>query len=512
MNFFHRSLKVQISLPIILVAFAITLSTTAIYVSRDYYRSIELESKFIVDTQHLAATLARVATPYLIDSNYTYMKKLVSVDMRHNHFRYALITDDKNRILVHSANENIGGVFEVHAVQGTENGDAGAVHRAIKNGKLQIDISEPIKAWDLVIGTVWVGVSTELLEKENAEIQRAIVASVLTALAIMIAGYLAALLAAGRIAEPILLLKEKAERVGQGDYDQKLDLSRSDEIGTLAASFNRMVVDLKDSRIKLEKRTEELELRRQEAEAANKAKSDFLANMSHELRTPLNAIIGFSDIMVRGMAGPLAETQKEYLLDILISGRHLLSLINDILDLARIEAGKMECELSEFNLANLVERSLVLFREKVSKHGIRLGVEAEREMPPVQGDEMKIKQVIVNLLSNAVKFTPDGGSVTIRTRTLDEGGVAYAEIAVADTGIGISPADQQRLFQPFVQVDPHLTKKHEGSGLGLALCKNFVELHHGNIAVESRPGQGSTFTVKIPLLAPEFFRECNRSP
>lgn len=423
--------------------------------------------------------------------------------MRHEHFRYALITDDKNRILVHSTDENIGGLFEVQAAQGTVNDGAGSVRRYIKNGKTHIDISEPIKAWDLVIGTVWVGMSTELLETEKAKTKRIIVASLLIALAIMIAGFLAAILTASRIGEPILLLKEKAERIGRGDYDQKLDLSRSDEVGMLAASFNRMVVDLKDSRIKLEKRTEELELRRREAEAANKAKSNFLANMSHELRTPLNAIIGFSDIMVRGMAGPLAETQKEYLSDILISGRHLLSLINDILDLARIEAGKMECELSEFNLADLVERSLVLFREKVSKHGILLGVAAEPEMPPVHGDEMKIKQVIVNLLSNAVKFTPDGGSVTIRTRTLNEGGVAYAEIAVADTGIGIAPADQQRLFQPFVQVDPHLTKKYEGTGLGLALCKHFVELHHGDIAVESRPGQGSTFTVKIPLPAPE---------
>lgn len=503
MHIYKRSLTAQISLPIVLVALAIAFTATALFVSRGYDQSKEIEDKFIQDTQHLAETMAYVATPYLVESNFMFMKKLVSDDMRHGHFVYALITDDKNRILVHSANENIGGVFEVPVAPGTENGGAGSVRRYIKNGNTHIDISEPIRAGDLLIGTVWVGMSTELLEKERAGIRRTSAAFAFTALAIMIAGVLAAILTARRIAGPILLLKQKAERVGQGDYGQQLILPRSDEIGILAASFNQMVVDLKKSRTNLEKRTEELELLRLEAEAANRAKSDFLANMSHELRTPLNAIIGFSDIMVRGMAGPLAETQKEYLSDILTSGRHLLRLVNDILDLARIEAGKMECEFSEFNLENLIERSAGLFREEVLKHGIQLGMTAEREMPPVRGDELKIKQVIVNLLSNAVKFTPDGGSITIRTRTLNEGGVAYVEIAVADTGIGISYVDQQRLFQPFVQADFHLTKKHEGTGIGLALCRNFVELHHGSIAVESRPGEGSTFTVKIPLLAPE---------
>lgn len=501
MKFIKKSLKAQISLPIIVVALAITIITTAIYVSDEYGQSTKLEEKFIGDTQQLAATLAYVVTPYLIQNNYVYMKKLVSVDLRHDHFQYVLITDDRNRILAHSANENIGGVFAAPAAQGTENGGVGSVRRYNKNGKLHIDISEPVKAGDLVIGAVWVGMSTELLEKEKTGTKRTIVAFVLTALAIMILGVVSAILTAGRIAKPILLLKERAERIGQGDYGHELHLSRSDEIGELASSFDRMIVDLRDSRIQLEKRTNELELRRQEAEAANKSKSDFLANMSHELRTPLNAIIGFSELMVRGMVGPLAETQKEYLSDILHSGRHLLSLINDILDLARIEAGKMECEPSEFNLADLVDRSLVLFHEKVLKHGIQLGVDVDREMPPVQGDERKIKQVIFNLFSNAVKFTPDGGSVTIRTRTVNEGGVAYAEVAVADNGIGISSADQKRLFQPFMQVDPQLTKKYEGTGLGLAISKNLVELHQGSLVVESRPGQGSTFTVKIPLRA-----------
>jgi PAS domain S-box-containing protein len=246
----------------------------------------------------------------------------------------------------------------------------------------------------------------------------------------------------------------------------------------------------------------ELEVRRLEAVAANRSKSDFLANMSHELRTPLNAIIGFSDLMVRGMAGPLAGDQKEYLGDIFASGQHLLSLINDILDLSKVEAGKMEFEPAEFELADLVVSSLSLFREKALKHGIRLEARAAAGAIRVFGDERKVKQIMFNLLSNALKFTPDGGSVSVRTAQITGAGGDTVEISVADTGIGMTLEEQAQLFQPFKQLGHHLTKRHEGTGLGLALCKKFVELHNGSIAVESAPGRGSTFTVRLPLDAP----------
>jgi len=261
--------------------------------------------------------------------------------------------------------------------------------------------------------------------------------------------------------------------------------------------------EFESANVELQHINKELELRRLEAESASRTKSDFLANMSHELRTPLNAIIGFSDIMVRGMAGPLAEKPKEYLGDILASGKHLLSLINDILDLSKVEAGKMEIEPAEFDPAELIDRSLVLFREKALKHRLDFRMEIEGAIEPIYGDERKIRQVIYNLLSNAVKFTPDGGSVIVRARTMREAPGEddrdYAEISVSDTGIGISSEDQKRLFQPFRQLSHHLTKEHEGTGLGLALCKSFVEMHNGVILVESAPGQGSTFMFRIPL-------------
>lgn len=240
---------------------------------------------------------------------------------------------------------------------------------------------------------------------------------------------------------------------------------------------------------------------RQAAEEASHAKGQFLANMSHELRTPLNAIIGFSDLMVRGMAGPLGATQKEYLQDIFTSGQHLLGLINDILDLSKVEAGRMELELSEYDVADLIGRSLVLFQEKARVHEIRLKAEVAGGIPVVFGDERKIKQVIVNLVSNAVKFTPDGGSVTIRAKVAHDDETDLMEIAVADNGIGIATEDRDLLFQPFRQLAHDLAKKYEGTGLGLALCKEFVELHNGRIWVESEPGKGSTFTFRVPLRA-----------
>ena len=241
---------------------------------------------------------------------------------------------------------------------------------------------------------------------------------------------------------------------------------------------------------------EEIQQKSSQLEMANKHKSEFLANMSHELRTPLNAIIGFSEMLDERMFGELNEKQAEYVKDIHSSGKHLLSLINDILDLAKVEAGRMELNVSEFNLPATIDNALTLVRERASRHGLKLSAQVDPELGELTGDERKVKQVLLNLLSNAVKFTPEGGSVTVRVRRDGE----LAEIAVADTGVGIAPADQAVVFEEFKQVGNDVTKKGEGTGLGLALAKSFVELHGGRIWLASEPGKGSTFFFTLPLI------------
>jgi GAF domain-containing protein len=229
-------------------------------------------------------------------------------------------------------------------------------------------------------------------------------------------------------------------------------------------------------------------------EAASRHKSEFLANMSHELRTPLNAIIGFSEVLSERMFGELNEKQAEYLKDIYTSGQHLLSLINDILDLSKIEAGRMELEATDFDLPSAIDNALTLVRERATRRGITLGRTIDERLGTLRGDERKVKQVLLNLLSNALKFTPEGGRIDVYARLQD----GAAEIAVADTGVGIAPEDQEAVFEEFRQVGT-ADKKIEGTGLGLALSRKFIELHGGRIWVKSQVGHGSTFTFTLPV-------------
>jgi signal transduction histidine kinase len=229
-------------------------------------------------------------------------------------------------------------------------------------------------------------------------------------------------------------------------------------------------------------------------EAASRHKSEFLANMSHELRTPLNAIIGFSEVLTERMFGELNEKQDEYLKDIYASGTHLLSLINDILDLSKIEAGRMELELTDFNLPAALDNALTLVRERAGRRAIALQMNIDARVGQIQADERKVRQVILNLLSNAIKFTPEGGRIEVRAASVD----GSVEVSVTDTGVGIAPEDQEAVFEEFRQVGT-AEKKAEGTGLGLTLCRKFVELHGGRIWVKSQIGAGSTFTFTIPV-------------
>src|SRR5262245_26233935 len=236
----------------------------------------------------------------------------------------------------------------------------------------------------------------------------------------------------------------------------------------------------------------DLDEKSRQLEAASQHKSEFLANMSHELRTPLNAIIGFSEVLSERMFGELNEKQEEYLKDIYASGTHLLSLINDILDLSKIEAGRMELELTEFHLTTALDIALTLVRERAGRRSIALRTNIDNRLGQIQADERKVRQVVLNLLSNAIKFTPEGGSIQVGAVPKD----GLVEVSVSDTGVGIAPEDQEAVFEEFRQVGT-AEKKVEGTGLGLTLCRKFVELHGGRIWVKSELGVGSTLRSRF---------------
>jgi len=327
---------------------------------------------------------------------------------------------------------------------------------------------------------------------------------------VLLAGLALALFAsivlARRMVVPIQMLEAGAAQIGEGQLGHRINVRTGDEVEGLAVQFNRMAERLQESYATLENRVEERthelsealeELQRTstELEAANRHKSEFLANMSHELRTPLNAVIGFSEVLGERMFGELNDKQAEYVQDIHASGRHLLSLINDILDLSKIEAGAMELVLGRFALASVLDNALTLVRERAVTRGIDLRTRVDGELGEMQGDARNLKQILLNLLSNAIKFTGEGGAVTLEAKQ----DATHVHIAVRDTGVGISKEDQGVIFEEFRQVGTDYARKAEGTGLGLALTMRFVQMHGGRLSVESEPGVGSVFAVQLPL-------------
>jgi signal transduction histidine kinase len=279
---------------------------------------------------------------------------------------------------------------------------------------------------------------------------------------------------------PIRRTEARLSEISEGDFSHRLDVPNRDELGSLAANVNRM--------------NDELRRLYGELETASRHKSEFLANMSHELRTPLNAIIGFSQVLKQRLFGEINDKQDEYLDDILSSGNHLLSLINDVLDLSKVEAGQVELELAPFSLPAALERGVVMLRERATKGHVALLLELAPDVDVVHGDERRLRQVVFNLLSNAVKFTPAGGRITVATARAS----GEVEVSVTDTGPGVAQEDQERIFDEFQQTDVG-AQQREGTGLGLALSKRLVELHGGRIWVESEAGRGSRFAFTLPL-------------
>jgi two-component system, NtrC family, sensor kinase len=333
------------------------------------------------------------------------------------------------------------------------------------------------------------------VEQPAAEAMATVFGTLYRTLALLIVGLLLAFLGsrflARTLTRPILALQQGAARIGAGDLSARLEVKTGDEIEALANEFNRMAEQLADYTAGLERKVAE---KTAQLELANRHKREFLANMSHELRTPLNAIIGFSEVMKEEMFGKLNAKQAEYAADIHSSGLHLLSLINDILDLSKVEAGRMELDVAAFDVAAVVSNVLILIRDRAQQGKLKVELVVQPDMAPVEADERKLKQIVLNLVTNAVKFTRPGGRVTV-TAAQDETGLT---LAVADTGIGIASEDAAHVFAEFHQIRSSGEARFEGTGLGLALTKALVELHGGRISLQSEAGVGSTFTVWLP--------------
>lgn len=322
-------------------------------------------------------------------------------------------------------------------------------------------------------------------------------AAFVTALLLMLGSYL---IVRYVIVKPVKHLKDVSDAIAQGQLNIRSEIQTGDEFEDLSHAFNRMLRTLVSMQDQLRKVNTDLDRKVDELAQANMAlyssyqlKSDFLATMSHELRTPLNSILGFSELLA---GQKLSEKQKRWIDNINTSGKHLLGLINDILDLAKMEAGKMQVRVEEFSVRDVVEGLAAMFRPQADQKNIELEVKIDPGLPPVRQDPGKLQQILWNLLSNAVKFTPEGGRVSL---TADTDGL-HLILTVADTGVGIAPEEQETIFEKFRQSGSSLTREHAGTGLGLSIVREVAKLLGGEVELKSDLGRGSAFTVTVPLV------------
>jgi signal transduction histidine kinase len=420
---------------------------------------------------------------------------------------YAYVADARGQLIAHPhlslvlRQTDVSHLLPVQGWLARQPGDVGEPTIAPDlSGQSMLSVAEAVQStgW-LVVTNQPVG---EALEPLTVVLWRT---ALLVLLGVSLA-LVASVLLARRLVAPILVLQQTAARIGAGALDQRMEVRTGDELEMLADEFNRMGAQLRASHADLERKVEDrtrelaavvraLEEKSGELEIASRHKTEFLANMSHELRTPLNAIIGFAEILIDRPAAAHDERETRYLTNILIAGRHLLALINEILDVAKIEAGRVDLEIRRFSLADAIESSVIWIQERAARRRTSVTLDVDPLVGMVEADERKIKQVLVNLLSNAVKFTPERGQVEVRAWRAD----GEARVSVRDTGIGIEPADRERIFAAFEQATRAMPAGTEGTGLGLAISRRFVELHGGRIWVESVLGTGSTFTFAIPL-------------
>lgn len=373
----------------------------------------------------------------------------------------------------------------------------------------RIEVMQPIIKSQELVGHIYI---ESTLSEINRYIEKQTLIAVVVALTTLIISYFLAINLQNAIARPILSLADTAREVSiRKDYsirarqigDAKKDFNN--ELVILTHSFNDMLSEIEGRDHQLKEQNIDLEKAKNVAETANRSKSQFLANISHELRTPLNAIIGFSSILMNQLFGPLGDQKYlEYAKDINESGGHLLDIINDILDLSKAEAGRLTLNFEEVHVGKTINKCMTITAERAEKGKVKVVTDVPKMLPPLVADRIRLIQIILNVLTNAVKFTQEDGTVTLSVRVEErDGEPAQFVFTIADTGIGMSKEDMDKAFQSFGQVDSGLNRKYEGTGLGLPLTQKLMELHYGEISLESELDKGTTVTLKFPAMPPE---------
>lgn len=407
----------------------------------------------------------------------------------------AYVVDSRGRLIAHPddslvlRNTDLSGLPQVH--------DALGMRPAAREGARDNDGARVIAAHAAIPRLGWyVFVELPIGEALTPIYLSLFRTGGLLLLGLALAG-VAGLVLARRLVVPIRALQAGAAMIGGGDLGHRIDVRTGDELEGLARQFNYMASKLQASLADLEQRvverTAELADKSRQLELASQHKSQFLANMSHDLRTPLNAVLGYSELLLDGIYGAMPDRARDVLVRVQANGRHLLQLINDILDLSKIEAGQLELVCQRYDLGEIVASVVSSTGSLAQSKGLAVTTTLKGEIPAGLGDPRRITQVVLNLLGNAIKFT-DAGTVAISLQSMGES----LELTVRDTGPGIDSVDHGRIFNEFQQVDSSTTRSKSGTGLGLAICKRIVELHGGTIELESQIGTGATFRVRLP--------------